>query len=709
MDLINNNDIEDVIFEFCHEINHLISKDDDSSARNKLILLLDFHKKNNLNYNPIVNHLIRTLGLYPYIKTETSQWQDAFVYEIFKVDVGLSEPITLHREQSIVLKKLLEGKSLAISAPTSFGKSFIIDAFISLKKPDNVLIIVPTISLTDETRRRLHKKFSNEYKIITTSDVELDKKNLFIFPQERAISYINKIKNLDLLIIDEFYKASESHDKDRAPALLKAMMMYRKVAKQCYYLAPNINEIRKNPFTNNIEFMKIDFNTVYLERHDFSAQINENEDIKSKFLLDILFNNKGKSLIYAGTYSNIEKVSRIIFDNYPLTKKELLLQFANWLKINYDPEWMLTKLIERESGVHNGRLHRSVSQIQIKLFEEEFGLTKIISTSSIVEGVNTSAENVIIWKSKNGKKNLKDFMFKNIIGRSGRMFKHFIGRVFLLSAPPKEESNDLDLTIPNNLVPDIDEDEFRNEISKEQLASMIAYKEEMQSLLGYETFNRLQAEGAFKTNDPLLIREIALDIAMNPSDWLSITYLNSESPDEWEHFLYKIIKLKPAGWGIEYSKFVSFIKVASLNWHLTIPEILHNLSSSGITIDNFFELERNLTFKLSSILNDVNVLLSEMIPYKNTDISPFIFKTSHAFLPPIVYQLEEYGLPRMISKKLYAPLHIDFMSESLTLHSVIIKLKDCNTMLGIANSINANNIERYIIDHFIDGVSISEK
>ncbi|UUE44276.1 hypothetical protein [Pectobacterium aroidearum] len=300
-------------------------------------------------------------------------------------------------------------------------------------------------------------------------------------------------------------------------------------------------------------------------------------------------------------------------------------------------------------------------------------------------------------------------MFKNIIGRSGRMFKHFIGRVFLLSAPPKEESNDLDLTIPNNLVPDIDEDEFRNEISKEQLASMIAYKEEMQSLLGYETFNRLQAEGAFKTNDPLLIREIALDIAMNPSDWLSITYLNSESPDEWEHFLYKIIKLKPAGWGIEYSKFVSFIKVASLNWHLTIPEILHNLSSSGITIDNFFELERNLTFKLSSILNDVNVLLSEMIPYKNTDISPFIFKTSHAFLPPIVYQLEEYGLPRMISKKLYAPLHIDFMSESLTLHSVIIKLKDCNTMLGIANSINANNIERYIIDHFIDGVSISEK
>lgn len=45
MDLTNNNDIETEIFESCHEINYLISKDDESSARNKLILLLDFHKK----------------------------------------------------------------------------------------------------------------------------------------------------------------------------------------------------------------------------------------------------------------------------------------------------------------------------------------------------------------------------------------------------------------------------------------------------------------------------------------------------------------------------------------------------------------------------------------------------------------------------------------------------------------------------------------
>ena len=157
---------------------------------------------------------------------------------MFKVDIGTSKPITLHREQSLLLKKLLNGENIAVSAPTSFGKSFVIDAFISITKPKNVVLIVPTIALTDETRRRLYKKFSDTYKIITTTDVELAEKNIFIFPQERALNYVNKIEVIDILIIDEFYKASSDHDDERSPALIKAIMQLGKQAKQKYFLAP---------------------------------------------------------------------------------------------------------------------------------------------------------------------------------------------------------------------------------------------------------------------------------------------------------------------------------------------------------------------------------------------------------------------------------------------------------------------------------------
>ena len=147
------------VFDACSRINDLLQTGKDVDARNELIQLLDRHKKENTPYTPLLNHLIRGTGLFPYLEPETSTWQDRFVFESFKVDIGLNEPVTLHSEQSLVLKCLLEGENLAVSAPTSFGKSLIIDAFIAIKRPTNILIIVPTIALTDETRRRLSRKF----------------------------------------------------------------------------------------------------------------------------------------------------------------------------------------------------------------------------------------------------------------------------------------------------------------------------------------------------------------------------------------------------------------------------------------------------------------------------------------------------------------------------------------------------------------------
>ncbi|MCT2386840.1 DEAD/DEAH box helicase [Erwinia pyrifoliae] len=701
-------DHHEYIFDICRKISNLIQKNNETEARNTLIKLLDYHYRNELDYTPLVNHLIRNLGLYPYLRVNTSDWQDRLIYEAFKVDVGLKFPVTLHREQSLVLKKLINGTDLAISAPTSFGKSFIIDAFISIKKPTNVMIIVPTISLTDETRRRLHRKFSAEYKIITTSDVELGDKNIFIFPQERAIGYLEKINQIDILIVDEFYKASEVHDKERASVLLKAIIKLSKKATQRYFLSPNIDQINSNPFTKGMEFIKIDFNTVFLEKHDFSSEIKNDDSLKGKYLLEILNKSKGKSLVYAGTYKNIDKITDVLTKSSVNSSSNITTQFSNWLRENYSTGWKLPKLIENGVGIHNGRLHRSLSQLQVKLFEESDGLNTLVSTSSIVEGVNTNAENVIIWQSKNGSRNLKDFLYKNIIGRSGRMFKHFIGKVYLFSAPPQEEFSELDLTIPDSLITDIDEKEFSDSLTPDQIAAIISYREEMSTLLGEEKFKRLHSEGAFKSNNPSLIIQIAWDIIQNPREWERVYFLNTQKPDDWDSYLYKILKLQPGSWGIEYSKFVAYIKSASENWSKTIPQQLIGLSSNNISIDNLFELEKNLTHKLTSLLSDINVLLRELTAKNNADISSFIFKCSHAFLPPIVFQLEEYGLPRMLSKKIQLKFLLDFDKENLSVHQAIEHLKFIDSIIGLAEEINASEFERYIISNFIDGVTLQK-
>ena len=449
------------IFDECSVINDLLHAEEETEARNRLIRLLDSLGRENQAYNPLLNHLIRQSGLYPYLQPETSSWQDRFVFESFKVDIGQDEPVTLHSEQSLVLKHLLDGENLAVSAPTSFGKSLIIDAYIAIKKPKNVLILVPTIALTDETRRRLNKKFSAEYKIVTTSEVELAEKNILIFPQERAIHYCDKLEQLDLLVVDEFYKASQAFDKERSPALLKAMLKLGEKASQKYYLAPNISDLNDNPFTKDMQFLRMDFNTVFLEKHELYKNINKDAQKKNNALLQILGKQDTKSLIYAGTYSNVDSVATLLIENTEREHSELLSDFSAWLATNYHPNWKLTALVKRGVGIHTGQLHRSLSQIQVRLFEEmKGGLQTLVSTSSIIEGVNTSAENVIVWSNRKGQLKLDDFTYRNIIGRGGRMFRHFVGNIYILEEPPSPADTQLDLTFPDELLADVDEEKY---------------------------------------------------------------------------------------------------------------------------------------------------------------------------------------------------------------------------------------------------------
>ncbi|MGL5108133.1 MAG: DEAD/DEAH box helicase [Vibrio ordalii] len=692
------------VFNKCIEINDFINIYDEFSARNELIKLLAFLEENEEPYNPLINNLIRQVGLYPYLDLDTSSWQDRFAHESFKVDVGEKKPLTLHREQSSILKKLINGKHLAVSAPTSFGKSFIIDSFIAIKKPTNVVIIVPTIALTDETRRRLHKKFSCEYKVITTSEISLADKNIFIFPQERAIHYVNKLDSIDMLVIDEFYKASADFDKERSPALINAILKLGTKAKQRYFLAPNITSVNESIFTKGMEFVPVDFNTVFLEKHELYKDIGKDDNLKSDVLLEILSKTKGKSLIYAGTYSNITNISNLLIDKHKPTERRLLRDFESWLTENYDRNWKLTNLIKRGSGIHNGQLHRSLTQIQVRLFEEPEGLTNLVSTSSIIEGVNTSAENVIIWKNKNGKSKLNDFTYKNIIGRGGRMFKHFIGQIYILDKPPQAGDTQLTLDLPEELAGDVDLDELKNELTPEQIAHIIAYKQEMDEILGYGKFNELQESGQFESSNSMVLRDIAKELVANKQTWSGLNYLNSTNVNEWDRLLYLVLKMAPGQWGIQYGSFVGFIKVLSNNWKLTIPELLDELDHYDIDVDKFFELERHVTFKLTSLLNDINVIQKNIID-KSVDISPFIAKASNAFLPPLVYQLEEYGLPRMLSKKIHEYGVIDLERTEIELHDVFkefidMTIENKSMLLRIFSS-----FDRYIYDYFLEGIT----
>jgi hypothetical protein len=693
------------IFEACARINNHLLSGEESAARNLLIQLLHQRGADLDGYGSLVNTLIRQTGLYPYMILEQADWPERYIYDAFRVQIGAGMSATLHREQSALLRRLIDGEDLAISAPTSFGKSFVIDAFIELSKPINVVIIVPTLALTDETRRRLHRKFAPRYKVITTTNVELSDRNILVFPQERVQAYVDRLEEIDLLVIDEFYKASIAFDKERAPALLSAILRMQDRAKQRYFLAPNITALSESPFTRGMTFERLDFSTVYLEQHHCYLDIRRDAVKKSRMLIDILSAQQGKSLIYAGSYSNIDRVGALIVDKMPPLESRLLWSFSSWLAKHYDPNWTLVALVTRGAGVHNGQIHRSLSQIQIKLFEEEEGLGILISTSSIVEGVNTSAQNVILWSNRKGRPRLDDFTYRNIMGRGGRMFRHFVGHLYILEEPPEPEVAQLDLQVPDQLLGEIDEERLRSSLTDEQVTRVIEFKSEMSNLLGVDVANRLAQSTALQTSNWSLIREIARDMRENAQAWSQLRTLTYDDPAYWDNVLYKVIRLQPAGWDIQYSKFVAFIKVLSRNWDSSIPELLDGLDSLDIGVEQFFKLERLATFRLAALLNDVYVVSRELRPDETPDISGFIGRLSSAFLPALVYQLEEYGLPRMLSRRIHYSGLVDLTNPDASLHEILAELMRVGVDGILHSGLDYDEFDEYVLRYFVEGIT----
>ncbi|MTV33222.1 DEAD/DEAH box helicase [Rhodoblastus acidophilus] len=694
------------IFAICYEINQLLLVKNDLAARNLLIRLLADLDRAGTAYPQVVNHMIRATGLFPYLQLDNASWDQKYVYQAFEVDVG-RRVATLHREQSSVLSKLLDGKNIAVSAPTSFGKSFIIDAFIAAKHPNNVVIIVPTIALMDETRRRLFKKFSDQYTIITAPDTRLGNKNIFIFPQERAFGYLSTFNVIDLLVIDEFYKASQEHDRERAPSLIKAILKLSKKAKQRYYLAPNIKKLGDNAFTRDMEFMELlDFNTVYLNIQEPYKEISGDAAKKDNKLIEIISPRTQKSLIYAGTYSEINKIADLVIERIPPVTRLYTNHFSRWLRKNYQSDWVLADLVDRAIGVHNGSMHRCLSQLQVRLFEYEDGFDSIISTSSIIEGVNTSAQNVIIWRSKLGRNNLKDFTYKNIIGRGGRMFKYFVGNIYLLDAPPKSEDTQLEIEFPDEILGTLDEDHDTDQLEEHQIERIIEYRELMSLIVGDNNLARIKRENLLQSSDADFLLRLATDMKDHPEEWRGFAYLNSSNPNHWDNTLYKVLKLKPGGWDASWSTLVSVVKAIAHNWDRDLSQVISSLKTDGINIDEFFKLERNVTFKLSTLLGDANELY-KLIINPSVDISTFVGKLSRAFLPTAVYHLEEYGLPRMISKKINAAGLIDFQDPNMDLSRALERFKYLgkNEVLAIET---LDPFDRYVVKFFFDGITADE-
>lgn len=415
----------------------------EEQQRENIIKLIDKDKfKKNLSYQVVMNKFALT----PYIY-ELDDIDDIFE-DYRNIAKSSINNYVLHPFQLEILTKLKNGENIIVSAPTSFGKTASIFEYIhqenkNLKK---ILIIVPTIALRNEYLEKINDCL-NGHKIITNSkDIEKYEKFCLILTHERFIEYFSKNNaenfKIDLLVIDEIYKLQNESNSERMYSMSLAYLTAIKISNQFVFLGPFINSITL-PDISNFKVLKYDYSPIALDMN-----------YETEYSIDLLkkrINAHEKTLVYFSNKKEIiSTIEEFVSDKENNKNKELL----DYIKREYDEkwltEWTIMKALKNGIGVHYNELPSFIKEYVIDSYNNTDETMLLFSTSTLLEGVNTSTKNLIITSDKIGNSKLSDFEFWNLAGRAGRLGKYKVGNVIYFGDKEdfKKERRYIDL---NNL------------------------------------------------------------------------------------------------------------------------------------------------------------------------------------------------------------------------------------------------------------------
>lgn len=378
---------------------------------------------------------------------------------------------------------LSANRSVSTTAPTSAGKSFVITQYVlekseSLNANSCIIYIVPSKALISQTSKDLRKRLSesgSNVEVVTVSPASDDKppeRAVYVFTQERLTTAYKAgvVQNPQLLVIDE---AQEIGSPGRGTLL--GSVIERTIADQpsvqLLFAGPNI----RNPgvfsviFSREIEEISTNQGTVGQSIYFIDRTENEGEgklliqgdsnrievskiDFKRpmRTVDDRLISpacwlsGRGQTLVYVGGPGKAESVAMGIAEEFETEPNDALIELSELAKASVHKRYSLATDVLKGVGYHYGRMPTILREAVEKAFESGH-LNYIVCTSTLLQGVNLPARNLIIHNPvKGNNKPIDGVEFWNLAGRAGRLGKEFEGNVFLVdysdwSSTPLEE------------------------------------------------------------------------------------------------------------------------------------------------------------------------------------------------------------------------------------------------------------------------------
>jgi len=340
--------------------------------------------------------------------------------------------------------------SLSVVAPTSYGKTDLILHTVKNNADKNICIITPTKSLLAQTKARIVQadKLKRE-KIITHPEMYNGNEDrlVAVMTQERLLRLLQKVKNVsfDYVIIDEAH--SLLHDDGRNILLASVILVLEKRNPDTVFkfLTPflcDANNIKVRYAGYSLKTYKVD---EYIKTE--KLYVAELRDTHAKeFCLYDQFINKFykideltttsewnfvneysglKNIIYFNKPKDIESFVQIMISERQEILDEKIFEACKNIAEYVHPNYRLIECVKRGVIYHHGAVPEPIRMYIERLYAELNDIKYVVTSSTLLEGVNLPADKMFIMDNKKGQSNLSPSDFKNLIGRVCRFSQIF--------------------------------------------------------------------------------------------------------------------------------------------------------------------------------------------------------------------------------------------------------------------------------------------
>lgn len=410
------------------------------------------------NYKPLYE-ISMNLGIIPITKFIEKKYMNSDVGNLFtEFNAAIGEQFFINNVYcSIEQKNLIDffeshvDDTLSIVAPTSYGKTDLIMSTINRCQNKNICILTPTKSLLAQTKMRvIQSKIKWIDKIITHPEMyNGNEKNLVaILTQERLLRLLKKSNDIvfDYVIIDEAHGLL--HDDDRNILLASVLLVLEKRNKDTTFkfLTPFLCEpenLKVRYADYKIETFKVDEyikteKLYYVELRDGRSKEYCIYDQFMNLFYNIPFSNEkhneidfvkessdGKNIIYLNKPKDIENYVGELCKTINKLNVDKIESICNDIAEYVHPKYRLLDCLKHGVIYHHGSVPEPVRIYIEHLYTDLPYIKYVVTSSTLLEGVNLPADKMFILDNKKGNGNLSPSDFKNLIGRVCRFSQIF--------------------------------------------------------------------------------------------------------------------------------------------------------------------------------------------------------------------------------------------------------------------------------------------